>query len=105
MACGFGWPSWGLGVEGVNSRVGRWLLGHLSGVNEIECANLKERRDGYSVLDTEERTTESRFRGWCMMDYFKEPVDMGLVRLLVECNYRARKSGEEGWPLADHSLP
>ncbi|KAF8531624.1 PLC-like phosphodiesterase [Gautieria morchelliformis] len=73
VAGGFGWPSWNLGVEGVNSRVGKWVLGHLSGA-------------------------ETRLRGWCMMDYFTDPVELGLVSLLVECNYRSRKGGEEGWP-------
>jgi 1-phosphatidylinositol phosphodiesterase len=83
-------------VEGVNSRVGGWLLGRLSGVKDPEGD--KKHRDGYFALDAGE-PAESRLRGWCMMDYFQEPVDMGLVKLLVECNYRARKTGEEGWPL------
>lgn len=26
IAKGFGWPKWGFGVEGVNGRVGKWLL-------------------------------------------------------------------------------
>jgi len=26
MAKGFGWPSWGLGIEGINSRLLGWLL-------------------------------------------------------------------------------
>ncbi|RSH92629.1 hypothetical protein EHS25_008074 [Saitozyma podzolica] len=26
IAKGFGWPSWGLGIEGMNSRLTRWLL-------------------------------------------------------------------------------
>ena len=54
----------------------------------------------YSSFDAEkERMGEARLRGWCMMDYFREPVDVDLVRLLVECNYRGRKAGEEEWPL------
>ncbi|KAG2020875.1 hypothetical protein CC2G_006167 [Coprinopsis cinerea AmutBmut pab1-1] len=42
-------------------------------------------------------TMESRrLRGWVMLDYYTS--DSGLVPLLIECNYRARKSGQEGWP-------
>jgi 1-phosphatidylinositol phosphodiesterase len=26
IAKGFGWPAWGLGVEGVNSKLGAWLI-------------------------------------------------------------------------------
>jgi 1-phosphatidylinositol phosphodiesterase len=29
VAKGFGWPGWKLGFEGVNARVGRWLLEEL----------------------------------------------------------------------------
>ncbi|KAJ3732454.1 PLC-like phosphodiesterase [Lentinula guzmanii] len=28
IARGFGWPKWGFGVEGVNSRMGKWILWH-----------------------------------------------------------------------------
>lgn len=97
VACGFGWPALGIGLEGVNSRVGRWILSQLSGVKGTE--RVKTLTEGYFTLDTDDLVAESRLRGWCLMDYFKEPMDVGLVRLLVECNYRARKTGEEGWPL------
>ncbi|KAF8579476.1 PLC-like phosphodiesterase [Ramaria rubella] len=80
-ACGFGWPSWGFGVEGVNSRVGKWVLGLLSG-SEATHEDMAH-KEGYFA--------EPRLRGWCLMDYFKEPTDIGLVRLLVECNYRGRQ--------------
>jgi 1-phosphatidylinositol phosphodiesterase len=30
MAKGFGYPSWGLGVEGINSRILGWLLGFIA---------------------------------------------------------------------------
>ena len=74
---GFGWPSWGLGVEGVNSRVGKWALHHLR-----ESAKGKE--------------NEPRMRGWTLMDYYEEPQN-ALVPLLIEFNFRGRKAGEEGW--------
>jgi 1-phosphatidylinositol phosphodiesterase len=57
-----------VGVDGVNKRVGAWLLDRLA-------------------------VEESRVRGWAMMDFCDEEV----VRLLVECNFRWRKQGEEGW--------
>ncbi|THH10013.1 hypothetical protein EW145_g1615 [Phellinidium pouzarii] len=62
VAKGFGWPAWKLGVEGVNARIGTWLLSQLS-------------------------TSESVApKGWVFMDFFKSPE--GLVPLLVECNFR-----------------
>lgn len=78
VAQGFGWPRWGLGVEGVNSRVGRWLLDLLS--------------------DTELKSTigaEVTLRGWALMDFYSDP-EHALADLLVECNYRGRRAGEEG---------
>lgn len=41
-------------------------------------------------------TESSRLRGWVLLDYYGSHP--GLVPLLIECNYRARRSGEEGWP-------
>lgn len=63
IAQGFGWPRWGLGVEGVNSRVGSWLLDLLSSENT------------------------PRLQGWTLMDFFSTPND-GLPPLLVEFNFR-----------------
>ncbi|KAK0442991.1 PLC-like phosphodiesterase [Armillaria borealis] len=79
VAQGFGWPRWGLGVEGVNSRVGRWLLDLLSDTE------LKPAFDA-----------EVRLRGWALMDFYSDP-EHALADLLVECNYRGRRAGEEGW--------
>ncbi|KAK0502687.1 PLC-like phosphodiesterase [Armillaria luteobubalina] len=76
VAQGFGWPRWGLGVEGVNSRVGRWLLDLLS--------------------DTEPKPAQVRLRGWALMDFYSDP-EHALAELLVECNYRGCRAGEEGW--------
>lgn len=106
VACGFGWPSWGLGVEGVNSRVGKWILKLLSGStgsNDLQreqrsgTQEVKPSRNGYNALVDPLETVEPRLRGWCFADYYGNPEDIGLVRLMVECNYRGRKSGEEGW--------
>jgi 1-phosphatidylinositol phosphodiesterase len=77
IATGFGWPQAGMGVEGVNSRVANWLLGLLGG----RAAGLD---DG------------PRVRGWVLLDFFAEP-EAGLVPLLIECNFRGRRLGEEGW--------
>jgi 1-phosphatidylinositol phosphodiesterase len=62
----------GPGLQGVNSRVCEWLLDRLND-------------------NTEDRT--EKVRGWALMDF----CDEDLVRLLVECNFKWRKHGEEGW--------
>jgi 1-phosphatidylinositol phosphodiesterase len=45
----------------------------------------------------EEKADEPRIRGWAYMDFYEDPVESGVVPLLVECNFRGRKLGEEGW--------
>ena len=42
IAKGFGWPEWGLGVAGVNTRFARWLL---------ECLSRGKRVRGCVVMD------------------------------------------------------
>jgi len=101
VARGFGWPKLGLGVEGVNSRVGRWLLGILCGDTPPDLKN-----PGTEAIDLNKETQNPlsaetrgpRVRGWVMMDYFAEPESGGIVPLLVECNFHGRRPGEEGWP-------
>ncbi|TFK34842.1 PLC-like phosphodiesterase [Crucibulum laeve] len=92
IAQGFGWPKWGFGVEGVNSRVGRWLLGMLGGGPDLDNFNVAGEKE-----KTEGKMEEPRIRGWTLMDYCDHPEESGVVPLLVECNYRGRKEGEEGW--------
>ncbi|KAH9915793.1 PLC-like phosphodiesterase [Epithele typhae] len=70
IARGFGWPGVGFGVEGVNARLGRWL--------------------------TERLAAGTRVRGWAFLDFYSDPDD-SLVPLLVQCNFKGRKQGEEGW--------
>lgn len=72
VALGFGWPKWGLGIEGMNSRLGRWLLEMLS-------------EDPSARLESESPDPRCDVRGWVFMDYFSRPV--GLAALLIECNY------------------
>ena len=36
MARGFGFPAWGLGVEGINSRILGWLLGLIADGKRIK---------------------------------------------------------------------
>lgn len=115
-ACGFGWSGFALGVEGINSRVGRWLLGQLGG--EANTADMLDNED-WDLVDLEtghaptsasqgkspagevyayERAVEDvRVRGWVLMDYIDSPPELGIIPLLVECNWRGRVSGEEGW--------
>ena len=85
IATGFGWPTVGLGVEGVNSRFAAWLLDLLS----------EDPSDSTSI-DEKPLLDGPRIRGWVFLDFYSSP-DPGLVPLLVECNYRGRHSGEEGW--------
>jgi 1-phosphatidylinositol phosphodiesterase len=61
---GFGWPNIGLGVEGVNSRVTRFLL-----------AALRE---------------NTMVHSWALMDFYDKPVGSGVVPLLIECNFKGR---------------
>lgn len=75
---GFGWPSWGFGVEGVNTRIGKWVLDRLS-----EGAEDSEKG-------------EPRINGWTFIDYYEEPKN-ALVPLLVEFNFRGREVDEEKW--------
>ena len=42
-------------------------------------------------------TPADRVRGWVFMDFFQQPAGSMLVSLLVECNFRGRRQGEEGW--------
>ncbi|KAF7790998.1 hypothetical protein EIP86_001957 [Pleurotus ostreatoroseus] len=82
IARGFGWPRIGLGVEGVNARVGRWLVDQLSG-SDAQGSKKQGRRP-------------RRIRGWALMDFYEDP-EKAVVPLLVECNFRGRVRGEEGW--------
>ncbi|KDQ59632.1 hypothetical protein JAAARDRAFT_126848 [Jaapia argillacea MUCL 33604] len=78
VARGFGYPQWGLGVEGVNSRVGKWLLdlfGEWGGGGQ------------------EGKGSEPKLRGWTFIDFYSEPKMAEIVPLLVECNFRGRGTG------------
>ncbi|KAG5652017.1 hypothetical protein H0H81_006599 [Sphagnurus paluster] len=83
VAKGVGWPSLRLGVEGINSRFAAWLLNHFTRENG-DTPGDKKGGEG------------PRIRGWVLMDYYDQPT-AALTPLLVECNYRGRKRGEEGW--------
>lgn len=95
MAQGFGWPKWGLGVEGVNSRIGKWLLDILSGSTH-SAFDERERDLEKNEIDSGANYREPRIRGWVFMDFYEEPDD-AIVPLLVECNFRGRLPGQEGW--------
>jgi 1-phosphatidylinositol phosphodiesterase len=70
VSTGLGWPSVGLGVEGVNSRVVHFLL-----------ATLRE---------------DTILRAWTFMDFYDKPVGCGIVPLLIECNFRGRLKDAHG---------
>ncbi len=97
VARGFGWPKWHLGIEGVNGRVGKWLLDNLTGSGDQDPAQNEPEKDAGSAGNGAADTDDVRIRGWAMMDFFADP-DGSVVPLLVECNFHGRKSGEEGWP-------
>lgn len=86
MACGFGWPALKLGVEGVNSRIGRWLLGQLGG--EAPLQDLLGQED-WDVVDLEAghasanstAVEEIRLRGWVFMDFCDEPEGKHISQL------------------------
>ncbi|KAF9553828.1 PLC-like phosphodiesterase [Agrocybe pediades] len=99
VAKGFGWPKWGLGIEGVNSRLGAWLLDQLGGSQQsaVQIARSDGCEDEKLRENKEAVAEEPRIRGWTFLDYYAEPEGGDIVPLLVECNYRGRKSGQEGW--------
>jgi len=81
-------------VEGVNSKLGTWLLDKLGGSPAADTSTL----DGVDGEKQREVVAEEpRIRGWTFLDYYSEPGGGDIVPLLVECNFRGRKSGEEGW--------
>ncbi|MBW0512930.1 hypothetical protein O181_052645 [Austropuccinia psidii MF-1] len=63
-AKGFGWSKNGLGLEGVNSVIARWLVSR------------RESEGGATVSGVV-----------CVMDYYQSPKE-ALVSLLVDCNFR-----------------
>ncbi|KZT11576.1 PLC-like phosphodiesterase [Laetiporus sulphureus 93-53] len=93
VARGFGWPKLGLGVEGVNGRAGKWLLDMLTG--QAAAAHAPDGEQRISI--SEKGGASVRIRGWALLDFYRDPEDNGIVPLLVECNFRGRKVGEEGW--------
>lgn len=102
VACGFGWSV--LGVEGVNSRAGRWLLDQLGDDTDTTIAPLSKSESEVTLVGDEKRyksqpngRREPRLRGWVLMDFALYPYELGLIPLLVECNWRGRVKGEEGW--------
>ena len=50
IAKGFGFPRWGLGVEGINSRFKQWLLDRISEAEQVRaCIIMDFYRQGGSV--------------------------------------------------------
>ena len=101
VALGFGWPRAGLGVEGVNVRVGRWLVGILADTNNN---NGDVHDDG--TLAREKGTNEgtrTRVRGWALMDFFTDPKDVDAGAGIVPLDRKSTRlnsshSGESRMP-------
>lgn len=81
----------GIGVEGVNSLLGKWLLDQIGGNSPATIATQDVKQNAQDVQ------IEPRIRGWSFLDYFSDPEDRQVVPLLVECNFLGRVKGEEGW--------
>ncbi|KZO90382.1 PLC-like phosphodiesterase [Calocera viscosa TUFC12733] len=87
VALGFGWPQWNLGVEGVNVRLGRWLLDKVAGDEVFPVNALQEQ-------ETQSRQADpgKRLSGWTLLDFYEWPLlEAGIVPLLVELNFVGRR--------------
>ncbi|KAG8970823.1 hypothetical protein FRC03_000040 [Tulasnella sp. 419] len=87
IACGFGIWKWGF--DGVNARLGEWLLKYTAN-HQIQRSGISETPDEAGEkkpLTTvkDQGTTDTQIRGWVLMDYLDEPAGVG--RLLVELNF------------------
>ena len=84
----------------MNSRVGKWLLDMLSESGSSSISDPSSRTESTANLNEKEMRAsgneEPRIRGWVLMDYYDNP-EHGVVPLFVECNFRGRRAGEEGW--------
>lgn len=76
----------------MNTKLGVWLLDKLAGPPATNVGEL-----GTDVEKQSQVLEEPRIRGWTFLDYYSEPEGGSLVPLLVECNFRGRREGEEGW--------
>ncbi|KAF7967438.1 hypothetical protein HWV62_34343 [Athelia sp. TMB] len=95
IARGFGWPQWGLGVVGVNERLGARLLTVFSGppseLKEVGKSRFFRRRKETAPEKQplrEQQREEPRLRGWAFMDFVEDRTGREIVPLLVECNFR-----------------
>lgn len=111
VACGFGWSQFMLGVEGVNSRVGRWLLQQLAGDEEgagrmqVKCPKLERGdtqetlvgvEDGELIVPKHKRKDLQngvRLRGWVLIDFIQDPHELSVIPLLLEFNDFRNGSG------------
>jgi 1-phosphatidylinositol phosphodiesterase len=100
----------GVGVRGMNSLLGKWLLDQVGSIvpRNVPSAVANEPADGGQVPPSSQivhadadngqgAEQEPRIRGWAMLDYYDKPADARVVPLLVECNFLGRVPGEEGW--------
>ena len=102
VARGLGWPKWNLGIEGVNARLGSWLVDNLTGSGgqaptQTTQNGAAEKDTGSAAGSGASSADDVRIRGWAMLDFYADP-DNSVLPLLIECNFQARTSGEEGWP-------
>ncbi|KAF8881953.1 PLC-like phosphodiesterase [Gymnopilus junonius] len=84
-------------------KLGAWLIDQLGGCPDFN-RNLssREKFDSEGSEKFEDTAaaagqSEPRIRGFALVDYYAEPEGGDIIPLLVECNFRGRKNGEEGW--------
>jgi 1-phosphatidylinositol phosphodiesterase len=106
IALGFGWPKWGFRVEGINSRVRKWLLNTLADEKAFQVEDIsyqgseKSEITGFSPETVNSHLLGPKIRGWALMDFYDSENSEelgGVVPLLVECNFWGRTEGEAGW--------
>lgn len=101
VARGSGWPSIGMGVEGVNSKLGGWLIEVIAGdcqplieqdEEDMSLEKLGRGKQSISVLATEIPIPppEAQMKGWALLDYYASPEAGDLVPLLIEANFSSR---------------
>lgn len=90
-----------MGVEGVNSKLGGWLIEVIAGdcqplieqdEEDMSLEKLGRGKQSISVLATEIPIPppEAQMKGWALLDYYASPEAGDLVPLLIEANFSSR---------------
>ncbi|CED82869.1 E, plc [Phaffia rhodozyma] len=87
VARGFGWPRWGLGVQGVNDRMVGWLVERLAaGASRLNTKPKEKEKEERNMTANDDRKQSSQMiRGWILFDFYRSP-DI-LVDTVVALNF------------------